>query len=126
MNSSGTCILNAFNPYAKWETISFDWAEPVEELEWQVPYKDGTLYRYCRRSRVDTHNMVLYPDLIYRLKKDGNLVEEAVLSIAMRCHYPESFEALIKGHKFQIQGKWGGYNGQVYGEGPELVIQFGQ
>ena len=42
----------------------------------------------------------------------------------MRCYYPDEFEALIVDHGFEIVGRWGGYQGEPYGEGPELVLQF--
>ncbi len=65
-----------------------------------------------------------YPELIYRFYQGEQLVEETVLSIAMRCYYPEEFLALIECHGFRITGKWGGYAGEVYGEGGELVAAF--
>ena len=42
----------------------------------------------------------------------------------MRCYYPDEFEQLINGHGFEIVQRWGGYAGEIYGEGPELVIEF--
>ena len=42
----------------------------------------------------------------------------------MRCYYPDEFEQLITGHGFEIVHRWGGYAGEIYGEGPELVIEF--
>ena len=52
------------------------------------------------------------------------MIEEAVLKICMRCYYPAEFAALIEQHGFHIQQRWGGYHDEVYGEGPELVVQF--
>jgi hypothetical protein len=51
-------------------------------------------------------------------------INEALLKIAMRCYYPDQFEKLIADHGFQIMCRWGGYQGEAYGQGPELVIQF--
>jgi hypothetical protein len=62
--------------------------------------------------------------LVYQYYRDGNLVEEAELEIAMRIHYPEQLERLVLDHGFEIVEKWGGYNNEAYGEGPEQVIQF--
>ena len=39
--------------------------------------------------------------------------------------YPEALEKLIIEHGFTILNRWGVYEGEVYGQGPELVIQFG-
>jgi len=37
---------------------------------------------------------------------------------------PKQFERLIAGHGFKILDRWGGYNGEPYGAGPELIVQF--
>ena len=34
------------------------------------------------------------------------------------------FVCLIEAHGFAVAGRWGGYAGEPYGEGPELVVQF--
>ena len=69
-------------------------------------------------------HLVLYPELIYRMFIAGQLAEEAVLKLVMRCYYPDTFERLIQDHGFVILNRWGGYAGEAYGQGPELVIQF--
>jgi hypothetical protein len=43
----------------------------------------------------------------------------------LRCYAPEEFEQVILDHGFRIVQRWGGYAGERYGEGPELVVQFG-
>ena len=74
---------------------------------------------------MDKERLVLYPELIYRLYEGDVLKEEAVLKLVMRCYYPAEFESLITSHGFRIVNRWGGYQGETYGAGPELVIQFG-
>ena len=68
--------------------------------------------------------MVLYPELIYRRYHGKALVDEAVLKIAMRCYYPEEFLRLVEDHGFRVTGQWGGYAGEMYGDGGELVVAF--
>lgn len=53
------------------------------------------------------------------------MLDEATLRIAMRCYYPDELVARIEAAGFQVTGRWGGYAGEVYGEGPELVVAFG-
>jgi hypothetical protein len=53
-------------------------------------------------------------------------VDEAVLKIAMRCYYPEKFVQLIVNQGFRVCQQWGGYEGEPYGQGSELVVQFTQ
>jgi hypothetical protein len=73
---------------------------------------------------MDKENLVLYPELIYRRYMGGVLKEEAVLKLVMRCYYPDGFEDLITTHGFSIVNRWGGYKGEPYGEGPEIIVQF--
>ncbi len=73
---------------------------------------------------MDPGKLVLYPELIYRRYEGEVLQGEAVLKIAMRCYYPEELEQIILGHGFRIVDRWGGYAGEPYGKGPELVVQF--
>ncbi len=37
----------------------------------------------------------------------------------MRCYYPETFAQLTLGHRFEIVNRWGGYQGEQYGKGPD-------
>jgi hypothetical protein len=64
------------------------------------------------------------PELVYRRYDEDELVDIAVLEIAMRCYYPEEVLRLIADHGFLIVNKWGGYAGEPYGEGPELIVEF--
>ena len=68
--------------------------------------------------------LVIYPRLRCREHRGDELVSEAVLDIAMRVYYPEEFEVLIERHGFRVLDRWGGYAGEVYGQGPELVVKF--
>ena len=46
------------------------------------------------------------------------------MKIAMRCWYPDDLMKLIEDHGFRVAARWGGYAGEKWGEGQELVIQF--
>ena len=52
------------------------------------------------------------------------LQDELVWPIAMRCYYPDQLLQLLEAVGFQGTGRWGGYEGEPYGEGPELVVEF--
>ncbi len=122
----GTCILNVFNPDRDRETLRREWCTDDEVLDWEMPVEGGKLACYDRRPRMDKENLILYPELIYRRYEDDVLQEEAVLKLVMRCYYPDEFEKLIVTHGFDIFNRWGGYRGEPYGEGSELVIQFAE
>jgi hypothetical protein len=103
-----------------------EWCSDEEKLDWETAVEGGRVTCHERWLRMDPDKMVLYPELIYRRYQGEAQVDEAVLKIAMRCYYPEEFETLIIGQGFGVVRKWGGYEGEPYGEGPELVIQFTQ
>lgn len=121
---NGTAILNVFRPSMGPDELRTRWVSPGERLEWEAPYEGGRLTCHDRRLRVDEQHGVLYPDLVYRRYEGAVLLEEVVLHLVMRCYWPETFEKLVTTHGFQIVNRWGGYEGEAYGEGSELVLQF--
>jgi SAM-dependent methyltransferase len=122
---SGACILNVFNPNRDKEELKRSWCNPGEELCWEKALSDGTRVVHSEwYESMDSEKMVLYPRLIYRKYKGDELLEEFVQRIKMRCYYPDEFKALIEEHGFQITASWGGYEGQAYGAGKELVLKF--
>lgn len=120
----GTCILNAFKPKFSRDKMQREWTGQSEYFCWESPVEGGLVTCHGRNSRIDSKRMVLYPELIYRSYRGDGLTEEVVLRIVMRCYYPDEFEEVIVKHGFDIVGQWGGYSGERYGKGPELVIQF--
>jgi SAM-dependent methyltransferase len=120
----GTAILNAFRPNLPPDEMRARWVTPGEKPAWEVPVEGGRVTCHDRRLRMDPDRLVLYPELVYRRYEGEKLVEEAELHIAMRCWYPDEFTALITGHGFDIVARWGGYEEEAYGEGPELVLAF--
>jgi SAM-dependent methyltransferase len=120
----GTCVLNVFRPFYAPNELRERWLASGERLNWEVPRGSGTVTCYDRRWQLDEQRLVLYPDLVYRCYEGTTLVEEVVLHLVMRCYYPETFEKVITAHGFRIMKRWGGYAGEAYGEGPELVVQF--
>jgi ubiquinone/menaquinone biosynthesis C-methylase UbiE len=124
LSREGTCILNVFKPNRDQASLRRDWVNESEYAAWET-YVDGDRVTcHARNVRMDSDRMILHPELIYRRYRGDDLMEEAVLKIAMRCYYAAEFEDVIVRHGFQIVGKWGGYSGERYGDGPELVIQF--
>ncbi|GAB4332914.1 MAG: class I SAM-dependent methyltransferase [Candidatus Abyssubacteria bacterium] len=123
---SGTCILNVFNPYHSKEKMATDWVVEGETLAWELPVESGRIALYEKAQRIDPERQIIYPELTFRRFSEGVLVDEAVLKLTMCYYYPDQFEALILKHGFTIMNTWGGYSGEPYGEGTELVIEFRQ
>jgi SAM-dependent methyltransferase len=122
----GTAILNAFHPNRPPEEMRKTWCVPGEQLDGESVLPDGgRLVRSHIRPRIQSDPLVCYPELIYRrYDAAGAMADEAILKIAMRCWYPAELEQLVAAHGFHAVGRWGGYKGEAWGEGPELVIQF--
>lgn len=120
----GCCILNVFHPNREPDDLRRHWANPQETLDWEQEEGDEKLVCTYRTARMEPEKLILYPEIIYRRYRGDELLEEDGLKIAMRCYYPEQFEALVRAHGFEIMDRWGGYHGEEYGHGPELVLQF--
>jgi SAM-dependent methyltransferase len=121
---SGSCTLNVFNPKRDPDALRREWCTDGEQFCWEVAIEGGRVTCHDRRPRMDPVKLVLYPELVYRSYQGGELVDEAVLKIAMRCYYPDEFVQLIVGQGFRVLDRWGGYAGEPYGKGPELILQF--
>ena len=68
-----------------------------------------------------TFDLIIAP---WRAFQNLELVGEVALQIPMRCYYPDEFAALVASRDFRIVERWGGYAGERYGDGSELVVQF--
>jgi hypothetical protein len=106
------------------ESLRQEWCRETETPSWEVLIKGGKIACYDRRPCMDKEKLILYPELIYRRYEGEVLKDEAVLKLIMRCYYPDDFEKLVTAHGFKIIDRWGGYAGEAYGKGPELVLQF--
>ena len=119
----GSCILNVFRPLRSPAEFQRQWPGQ-EHFCWEKSVDGKRITCHERRPRMDRERLVIYPEAIYRTYDGDTLVHEGIQKIAMRCYYPEQFLGLISGHGFAIINKWGGYVGEPYGEGQELVVEF--
>ena len=124
LSSKGTCILNVFKPKFEPETLRRKWSNKSEYFCWESVVDDGRVTCHGRNANIHPERNILYPELAYRHYIAGKLTDEVVLQIVMRCYYPDEFERVILDHGFEVIERWGGYKGERYGEGQELVIQF--
>ncbi len=121
----GVAVLNAFSPKSSPDALIARWGSHEERGRETAETPDGLVIATEIIDQVDVDPLVLRPELIYRLVRNGAVVDEVRLHIAMRVWYPDEFEGLITNAGFSITGKWGGYEGEPYGEpGGELVLAF--
>ncbi len=127
MAPGGRAILNTFKPRGGPEELRKFWAARTEgTVTWEQ--RDGNdtvrLYDDCTRFRED--GTAVYPRLIYRhYNAQGKQIDEAVLDIVMRVWQPDELIALVESNGFTITEKHGGYQGEPWCEGSELVVVFG-
>jgi len=122
---NGRGILNVFKPrFADRATLIREWPNPEEALDWLVVEGETTITCHHKKTRLDPKKLILYPDLIYRVRQGQTLSDEVVLNLVMRCYFPEDFENLIRNKGFDIMARWGSYSGEPYGAGPDLIIEF--
>ena len=121
---NGRCILNIFHPNRPREELLQTWVTDQESLAWEIERDDERMTCHDWRRRLEEDPLVLYPELIYRRWRGDEMLEEVVLPIPMRVFYPEEFLDLIRSAGFAITGTWGGYAGEPYGKGKELVVEF--
>jgi hypothetical protein len=120
----GTCILNVAMPKAGPEELCRTWASEAERFCWETLVEGGRVICHERRRHIQVDPLVLYPELIWRRYAGDAMVDEVELRIPMRYHDPDEFSGLIQGHGFSILNHWGGYSGEEYGRGSELIVQF--
>lgn len=124
--ADGKAILNVFNPYLPVDKIGTEWISNEDNLCGEVVLDNGdTLKFFDRREKIKPDLQVMYPDLIYRRYQNGKLVDEHVNPICMRYFYPDQFINLVESKGFKVLDSWGGYEDEVYGKGPELILSIG-
>ncbi|MEM6256803.1 MAG: class I SAM-dependent methyltransferase [Planctomycetota bacterium] len=127
LKPGGEAVLNTFKPRdGGYEALAEFWSSQ-DGSTISKTFDDGqqtvTLTDDCRVYRPDP--VRIYPKLIYRrYNAEGEQIDEAVLDIVMRIWQPDEFIALIERHGFTITEKLGGYAGEPWGEGSELIIAF--
>lgn len=126
LKPDGEAILNTFRPRGGFDALAEFWSERDGSNPcWSKPYGQDTVTMSddCRNFRDNPARV--YPKLIYRRHNStGELLDESVLNIVMRVWQPDELIGLIEGHGFTITEKFGGYHGERWGEGSELVVAF--
>jgi SAM-dependent methyltransferase len=126
LKPGGQAVLNTFKPRGGFDALAEFWASrDGSEAEWSKPFGDETvtMSNDCRIFAKDP--VRVYPKLIYRrLNPAGEPIDEAVLDIVMRVWQADELIDLIERHGFRVTDRFGGYEGEAWAEGPELVVAF--
>ncbi|MEM6392638.1 MAG: class I SAM-dependent methyltransferase [Planctomycetota bacterium] len=124
LTPSGEAILNTFRPYSPPDGLAERWSQRDGSTYDEKQTALGLLRMRddCRRFRLDPP--IVYPVLIYERIEDEVVVDRVEMPVSMRVWYAEQLERLITDAGFRVTGRWGGYNGEAWDDGPELVIGF--
>ena len=124
LSPHGCCILNVFKPNAPLRDLLEIWRDPEEIFSWEKSLGSGVLKHNYQMKRIKEEPLIIYPELIYKYYEGEELVDEVSSIVPIRVYYADEFREVIMVHGFSIIETWGGYRGEKYGEGPELVIKF--
>jgi len=125
LRPGGRCILNTFGLQWSREELRARWSTPEESLDWEVPIDGGRVACYVRRLGIDLSPLVLHPELIYRVYRGDELIEEVRHRFVMRCYYPDELIDRIRSEGFRVMATFGGYDGEPYGApGTDQVVEF--
>jgi SAM-dependent methyltransferase len=116
----GSLVLDAFRPDP---LLLESWAVAAEEPCWEV--EDGNLEITCHVQGlgVDRGRQVQRLRLIYRQYVEGVFDQGATVELALRYYAPEQLIARVEEAGLEVVERWGGYRGEPWGAGPELLLR---
>jgi len=123
LTTTGTCVLHVSRPDRDPDALRREWSARRERLLWEAHSGSALVTCHWRTAWMDPTSLVSSPQLIYRCYENGVMTDRAVLNTIMRCYYPEEFQKVILDRGLKILRLWGGFGGEQYGQGPELVIE---
>ena len=123
LNTTGTCVLHVFRPDCDPDALLREWSTQRDELLWETRSESGVVTCHRRAGWKEPTALVSFPQLIYSSYENGVMTDHAVLNTVMRCYSPEEFQKVILDHGLKILRRWGGFAGEQYGQGPELVVE---
>ncbi|MEM9753348.1 MAG: class I SAM-dependent methyltransferase [Planctomycetota bacterium] len=120
----GRAILNTFCPRGDREYLHAYWSSHDGTQYTEKSTADGLvrMTEDCRQFQDDP--LMVFALLIYELMEQDRVVDRAELPISMRVWYPDELTDRIAAAGFRITDRWGGYDGEPWGEGNELVVAF--
>ena len=126
LKPDGEAVLNTFKPRGGYEALAEFWSARDDSTpNWTKPLGDNTVTMSDDCTVFKDNPVRVFPKLIYRrYNAAGEQIDESVLDIVMRVWQADELTGLIESHGFTITEKFGGYHGETWGEGPELVVAF--
>ena len=126
LTPGGEAILNTFCPNGDYEQLKSFWMKhDGSQPCWSKPDDDHTVTMSDDFSVFSEKPAVVYPKLIYRRYDESEqLIEESVMKILLRVWQPDELIGFIERHGFTVKQRLGGYEGEPWREGPELVVVF--
>lgn len=118
LGPGGSLVLTAarFRP-----ELDETWPPGSEIHCWRVA-RDGTAVT-CRATKRSVDGRVEDLRLVYDVLPEGAEPRRVAVDLALRRYRAAELEAVVAANGFRVTGRWGGYEGEEWGEGPELVVR---
>lgn len=126
LKPGGEAVLNTFRPRGGFDALAEFWDArdgSTVAATFALDEDRVDLFEDCRVYKSDPARV--YPKLIYRRHNPaGERTDEAVLDIVMRVWQADELIELVERNDFKVTQRFGGYQGEPWDEGPELVVAF--
>jgi ubiquinone/menaquinone biosynthesis C-methylase UbiE len=124
LTPGGRGIVTALRPEKDPRNFEAAWTSRTERLAWEVDTPEGLVQCFHADSSADATRMVASWTLRYRRSSGGAVVDEAILPVTFRFFHPEELLRAVEAAGLVVTGTWGGYAGEDYAYGPELIVEF--
>lgn len=120
LTKRGSLILNVHHS----DVVRLEqWCAAEEELCWREEEGNTAVTCHAHGLGLDPHRQVHRQRLVFRQYLEGELEEVAEWELAMRYYWPEQVEEVVRDRGFVVLERWGGYHGEAWGAGPELLLR---
>lgn len=124
LSVTGRCIVTALRPQNEDGAFQAAWASGPEKLAWSVDTPEGLVQCFHSPRGADPGRLTASWALVYRRSVGGTVLEESTLPISFRFFRARELLQVIERAGFVVTNCWGGYSGEEYGRGPELIAEF--
>ena len=125
LSTNGKCILNARHSKLTPDEMAGRWRPGVLNRSWEKKLDGKRVVASWVLKKLDVDRSILYTQNIYQELEGDELVDESREDCALRFYDAAGFRDVIEENGFVVYRTWGGYDGEQYEEGSELIGELG-